>query len=268
MNSIPSKLPSDLPPDLPPELATLWSQEGWHTYLGWIPTPTQVSQLRALYSLILEGNQRQNLTRIVGASDFWEKHLWDSLRGIQTLALSEDSLSVFPPLARQRILDLGTGAGFPGIPIAIACPECAVTLMDSTQRKIQFVQTVVEALDLANATTLSERIEVLAHQSGQRASYELAVSRALAPAVACVEYSLPFLSLGGQALLYRGQWTQAETQSVTQAAQYLGGSLTQIDAFHTPLTRSIRHCVVLTKTHPTPPAYPRATGVPTRQLLA
>ncbi len=232
----------------------------WADHLNWQPTAGQLQQLECLYQLVLQGNQHQNLTRITHREAFWEKHLWDSLRGVQSI----DPLAPCSPI--QRVIDIGTGAGFPGIPLAIAYPQWQLTCIDSTQRKIQFVQSVVAELGLSQVKTAAARVEVWAHHEWQQ--YDLAVSRALAPAVVCVEYSIPLLKVGGRAILYRGQWTRVEAEAVQQAAQIVGGEITQVDAFQTPLSQGIRHCVIIQKIKPTPDSYPRAIGIPSRHPLA
>jgi 16S rRNA (guanine527-N7)-methyltransferase len=240
---------------------SLWHDSLWLESLHWQPHSQQVQQFRQLYSLILQGNTRQNLTRILEPQEFWEKHLWDSLRGIQTLA----PLSQLP--ATGNVIDIGTGAGFPGIPIAIAFPTWQMTLLDSTQRKIEFVRSVVTALGLPGVTAWADRVESFAHLRAQRESYDLTLCRAVAEASVCLEYSLPLLQIGGQALLYRGHWSEAEAEAVIQASAILGGQLKQVEAFTTPISQSIRHCIVVEKTISTPPQYPRAVGVPSRHPL-
>lgn len=243
---------ADIPsPQLPDRL------DVWQATLAWQPTPAQSHQFQHLYAQILVANRQFNLTRITEPDDFLEKHLWDSLRGIK------DFLSV-PAL---RVIDLGTGGGFPGIPIAIACPTWHLTLVDSTRKKMTFVQEVTSQLGLTQVKTLADRIEAVGQQPSHREQYDLAVIRAVAAAPICAEYALPMLRVGGTAILYRGQWTEAEATSLTQAAQCLGGEVGSIDACQTPLTHSERHLVPIRKIAPTPQAYPRAIGVPTQHPL-
>ncbi len=129
--------------NLLPEMAEIWQQT-----LNWQPTVQQQAQFQRLYELILEGNRQLNLTRITDPQEFWEKHLWDSLRGILPL------LSGNLPPASPTIIDIGTGAGFPGVPVAMTVPNCTITLLDSTQKKITFLDNILTELALTNAKTL------------------------------------------------------------------------------------------------------------------
>ena len=177
-----------------PQMNQLWSQT-----LSWQPNETQEQLLQQVYREVLEGNRLQNLTRITSPEDFWEKHLWDSLSGIVGL---EEILS-----QKLQVIDIGTGAGFPGIPLAIAFPHWQITLLDSTRKKISFVNEAIAKLQLKNATGIVARAEALGRVPGDRASYDLALVRAVSKASVCAEYSLPFVKKGGLAVLYRGHWT-------------------------------------------------------------
>lgn len=229
----------------------------WQSTMNWCPNEEQRSQFQAFYELILKGNQQQNLTRITEPSDFWEKHLWDSLRG------------VFPKVISPRlsVIDIGTGAGFPGIPMAIARPDWNITLLDSTRKKVNFLQDATKALQLTNVRLMVDRVEQIGQASGHREAYNLATIRAVAAASVCAEYALPLLKVGGLAVLYRGQWTEEEALSLEQAVQQLGGEVEECDRFETPLTHGVRHCLYLRKIEPTAPEFPRAIGVPTQAPL-
>lgn len=221
--------------------------EVWDQTLQWQPSATQQHQFQQLYERVIEGNRQLNLTRIVEPIDFWEKHVWDSLSGIrpwlvegvnsdQQLAISEQPL---------KIIDLGTGAGFPGVPVAIALPQAHVTLLDSTRKKIAFVDTVVEGLGLQQVQTICDRAEQIGKQAIHQSAYDLVLIRAVAAATVCADYALPLLKPRGTAVLYRGQWSDQERDELEQAIALRGGTIVAIDAFTTPLTQSIRHCVYL-----------------------
>lgn len=266
-------------PGLPgsPALQALWQDS-----LGWQPNPSQQHQFQQLYHAVLQGNQAFNLTRITESEEFWEKHLWDSLSGIR-MALSpstsvgdkaveprfevaQDSAQASPPRP-LHVIDIGTGAGFPGIPVAIARPDWQVTLLDSTRKKMAFLDTVLSALDISNAQTLTARVEALGHDPNHRSQYDLALLRAVAPAPVCAEYALPLLNRGGLAVLYRGLWTDSETQAIQSVVQKLGGELQEVTALKTPLSGGDRHCVMLRKMAPTPDTFPRGIGIPTKDPL-
>lgn len=235
-----------------PDLPDLWQS------LGWQPTITQQAQYQALYRAILQGNQQLNLTRITAPDEFLEKHLWDSLRGIQPWLSAEPQ-----PL---RLIDIGTGAGFPGVPIAIAQPTWQVTLLDSTRKKIAFLDRLAAELNL-KLPTVVERAEQIGHLPQHRAAYDLATVRAVAAATVCAEYALPLLRVGGVAILYRGQPEEENRQALQSAVVELGGEIQQIESFVTPLSQGARHCIYLRKIAPTPSLYPRSVGVPTQNPL-
>ena len=167
----------------------------------------------------------------------------------------------------MKIIDIGTGAGFPGLPIAIAIPESEVTLLDSTGKKVAFLQTIVAELGIENGFPVVGRAEAIAQTSGHRQTYDLVTLRAVAAASVCAEYSLPLLKIGGTAVLYRGQWTEAEQRDLRGAIGQLGGVLESVEAFETPLSGGIRHCVYLRKVELTPDRFPRPAGVPAQKPL-
>lgn len=243
--------------------------ELWQSSLNWQPTPAQQQQFQQLYAAILTGNQQFNLTRIIHPEEFWEKHLWDSLSGIQPfLAPSEVMLPPLSPDLPLRAIDIGTGAGFPGIPIAIAQPTWHVTLLDSTRKKLVFLDRVLEQLGMTNASTLVDRAEAIGQHPGHRQQYDLALVRAVAAASVCAEYTLPLLTQGGLAILYRGQWTPEETAALNPIIESLGGTVEAVIGFKTPVSCSDRHCLYLRKHTPTPDEFPRPIGVPTQSPLS
>ncbi len=232
-----------------PDMETIWQET-----IDWCPTVEQQSQLQLLYAAVVTANQKLNLTRITEPEEFWEKHLWDSLRGVGDLI--NNSL----PL---QVIDIGTGAGFPGLPLAIARPDWQLTLVDSTAKKIGFIQELAPALSLTNVYPLVSRIEEVGQQKEHRHQYDLALIRAVASANICAEYALPLVKTGGTAILYRGNWTAEEAESLELAVAKLGGEISKIDRFTTPLSNSIRHCIWIHKTAYTHPYYPRGVGIPT-----
>lgn len=239
------------------EFALLVSQLDRWLDLGWQPSSEQQVWFQRLYIEILKGNQQLNLTRIIDPAEFWEKHLWDSLRGIQNWLNAQQQLSA---------IDIGTGAGFPGVPAAIACPQWQVTLLDSTHKKIAFLKTLLSELQLS-AKSIVGRAEQIGQLPQHREQYDVALIRAVATASACAEYALPLLKLGGVAVLYRGQWLEAETTALQTAARQLGGTVDRIESFITPVSQSARHCIYLKKLRHTPAHFPRPVGIPTQKPL-
>ena len=230
----------------------------WQETIDWCPTEQQQSQLQSLYSEVVSANRQLNLTRITAPEEFWEKHLWDSLRGVGDLINSPLEL---------KVIDLGTGAGFPGLPLAIARTDWQMTLVDSTAKKVGFIEYIAPELGLTNTHPLVSRIEALGQERQHRHQYDLALIRAVSSANVCAEYTLPLVKVGGTAILYRGNWTDEEATSLELAVAKLGGEISKIDRFTTPVSDSIRHCIWLHKTTDTHPYYPRAVGIPTLKPL-
>ena len=240
-----------------PKMAEIWQKT-----LNWQPTNLQENQFQQLYQLIIAGSRQINLTRITEPEEFWEKHLWDSLRGIAPKQI------FIPGIDRgKRIIDIGTGAGFPGLPIALIFPNSQVTLLDSTGKKIAFIETVLSALALNNAKTLLGRAEEIGQQYQHRQHYDLAVIRAVSNVSVCAEYSLPLVRKGGLAIIYRGNWSEAENESLEIAVEQLGGVIELIEEFSTPLSNSTRHCLYLRKVTNTPISFPRGVGIPSQKPI-
>ncbi len=234
----------------------------WQTTLHWQPTDLQQQSFQRLYDAILLANQQVNLTRITTPEDFWEKHLWDSLQGV------EPWLSPPEPVPALRVVDIGTGGGFPGLPVALAFPHWAIALLDATRKKLVALETVCENLGLTNVSFLPQRAEQVAHQPVHREAFDLALLRAVGPVNTCAEYALPLLKLGGQAVLYRGQWSAEEEAGLTAILPRLGGELLAVRSQTTPLTEGVRHNVILTKVERTSDRYPRLPGMPSKTPLA
>ncbi len=232
--------------------------EIWRSTIDWFPTSQQQSQLQFLYTAVVTANRNLNLTRITEPEEFWEKHLWDSIRGVGDLITTDRPL---------QAIDIGTGAGFPGLPLAIARSDWHFTLVDSTAKKVGFIQSIAPELGLTNILALVSRIEELGQQSEHRHHYDLALVRAVASANICAEYALPLVKIGGTAILYRGNWTDEEAESLELAVAKLGGEISKIDRFMTPTTNSIRHCICILKVGDTHPYYPRAVGIPTQKPI-
>lgn len=238
-----------------PQMNQMWQQT-----LSWQPNATQEKLFQLVYQEILKGNRQQNLTRITTPEDFWEKHLWDSLSGI--IGLDKNYLA-----QELQVIDIGTGAGFPGIPLAIAFPHWQITLLDSTRKKIAFVNTLITKLKLSNVNGIVARAESLGRIPGDRETYDLALIRAVSKATVCAEYSLPFVKVGGVAVLYRGHWHEEDTDSLKSAIAQLGGEIELLYPWETPISKGARHCVYLRKHAAIPPKFPRAVGIPDKQPL-
>ncbi|WP_299411344.1 16S rRNA (guanine(527)-N(7))-methyltransferase RsmG [Acaryochloris sp. IP29b_bin.148] len=252
-----------------------WQSELWEQTLGWKPT-TEQPQYQRLFQLVLQANQHLNLTRITDPHPFWEKHLWDSLVGIAPwlprpaappLWLQAVTDRVEPPATPLKTIDIGTGGGFPGLPVAISQPTWPLTLLDSTQKKLTFLAEAIAELGLERVVTCCDRAENLGQSPTYRESFDLALIRAVGPASVCAEYALPLLGMEGYAVLYRGQWTLEEQQGLEMALPQLGGEMVSVLSVDLPLSQGVRHWVYLRKVQPTDAKFPRRVGLPARRPL-
>lgn len=232
----------------------------WQSTLHWQPSDRHQQNFQLLYDAILLANQQVNLTRITTPEDFWEKHLWDSLQGVAPWLNDAEA-------DRLKVVDIGTGGGFPGLPVALVFPHWAIALLDATRKKLVALETVCETLGIANVSYLPQRAEQVAHQPVHREAYDMALLRAVGPVNTCAEYALPLLKLGGQAILYRGQWSAEEEAGLTAILPRLGGKLLEVRSQTTPLTQGMRHNVILTKVERTPDKFPRLPGIPSKTPL-
>ncbi len=199
-------------------------------------------------------NERMNLTAIVAPDQVLVKHMLDSL-----------SIAPLVPPATS-LIDVGSGAGFPGLPLKIAFPDLRVTLIDATRKKVDFIQHVIRELHLANATALQARAEDLGRDPAHREQYDLAVARAVADLAVLAEYALPFVRPGGLFIAQKGVQVDEEIGSAAGALKTLGGRVREIVPVHLPGLDQ-RHLVVVEKTSRTPPAYPRRAGLPVHKPL-
>ena len=220
-------------------------------------TVEQLERFAHFTSLLLEWNQRINLTGITDPDEIAVKHFLDSLTLKPVIPWSEG----------LRIADVGTGAGFPGLVIAIMHPECQVTLMDATGKKLRFIKHVGEALGLGNIRVLHSRAEDAGRSRSHREAYDIVTARAVAPMPALMEYTLPLAKLEGQVIAMRGSEAYEETNAAARAIDILGGELYAIEEIRLPTLSNSRYLVIVDKVDPTPRPYPRNAGTPTRQPI-
>lgn len=211
-----------------------------------------------LYDLLQEGSRRQNLTALRGEEEVVRKHFLDSLAPLGQGLLEGPG----------RVLDLGAGAGFPGLPLKILRPELTMTLLDATRKKVAFMEEAVAALGLEGVRPLWARAEELAHAGGEREAYDRVVSRAVAPLPVLLELALPFLKVGGWLIAWKGPRAQEEAQGAQRALEALGGGEAQVLPLDLPFLEEARSLVLVPKLAPTPKAFPRRAGLPAKRPLS
>ncbi|MBI4329361.1 MAG: 16S rRNA (guanine(527)-N(7))-methyltransferase RsmG [Chloroflexi bacterium] len=221
--------------------------------------PRQVQAFALYRDTILEGNRRANLTGLASAGEVERLLLLDSL----TVALALPH----PVSAGTRLLDVGSGAGIPGIPLKLAFPELSVTLLEATGKKARFMREAVATLRLHDVTVVAGRAEEIAHQPEHRESYPLVTARALAPLATLAELCLPFASVGGRVIAPKGRGVDEEIAQAQRAIALLGGSVREVVPVSLPELPPGRCLVVLEKVASTPALYPRRPGVPKKRPL-
>ncbi|MCL6557311.1 MAG: 16S rRNA (guanine(527)-N(7))-methyltransferase RsmG [Firmicutes bacterium] len=214
-------------------------------------------QFALYYRLLIEWNAKVNLTSLVRPGDVVIKHFIDSL----------SCLLVHKPVYGSRMVDIGTGAGFPGLPLKIARPDLRCTLIESAGRKVSFLHQLVGSLDLLDVDVAYGRAEELARREHYRDSFDLALARAVAPLPVLLEYTLPFLKTGGYFIALKGPAVEGELPASGNALKALRGLVREIKIIFLPFTVDERRLILIEKTGPTPEKYPRRPGVPARRPL-
>ena len=225
--------------------------------MGITLTDEQVQQFITYYEMLVEKNKVMNLTGITEFDEVLEKHFEDSLSLIRVVDLNQNF----------KIMDLGTGAGFPGIPLKISFPNLKITLADSLNKRILFLQDVIDELQLKDIAAIHGRAEDLARNIVYREQYDLCVSRAVANLSTLAEYCLPFVKIGGSFISYKSGEIDEELSSAKKAIFLLGGQIKKVIPFQLDGTDINRSFVMIGKEKKTPKAYPRKSGMPSKKPL-
>lgn len=216
----------------------------------------QITQLMIYYDLLIEKNKVMNLTAITELSEVVCKHFLDSLSIVKVSRPKE-----------ERILDLGTGAGLPGIPIKIAFPNTTIVLMDSLKKRIYFLDEVIERLNLKKISTIHGRAEDYGRKVNYREAFDICTSRAVARLSTLSEYCLPFVKVGGRFISYKSGNISEELKEAEKAINILGGSVLKTEEFELPNKDIKRSLIVINKSNKSPIKYPRMSGKPSKEPL-
>ncbi len=220
-------------------------------------TDKQIEQFMKYYDLLIEKNKVMNLTAITDLNEVMTKHFLDSVLISNVLDMSDFN----------TLVDVGTGAGFPGIPVKILFPNLKVTLIDSLNKRLKFLDDVISELELDKIETVHGRAEDLGHNDLYREKYDLCVSRAVANLSTLSEYCIPFIKKNGVFASYKASDSEEEINISKNAITILGGSISKICEIDLPGTEVKRNIVIIKKDKCTPKKYPRKAGTPSKEPL-
>lgn len=218
---------------------------------------SQKEQFDKFYNILIEWNQVMNLTAITKYDEVVQKHFIDSLSIKDVINLKEVC----------SVIDVGTGAGFPGIPLKIAFPHLKVTLLDSLNKRVKFLNEVIFELGLKNIETVHGRAEDVARNKEYREQYDICVSRAVANLTTLCEYCLPYVKVGGILISYKSGNVEEEIKDSEKAVSILGGIVKKVIKFELRGTNIGRSFVIIEKKKSTPKKYPRKAGLPSKEPL-
>lgn len=220
-------------------------------------TNEMLEQFQKYYDILIEWNKVMNLTGITEYEEVISKHFIDSLSIVKAVDMNQIS----------NLIDIGTGAGFPGIPIKIVFPHLKVTLLDSLNKRVRFLDAVIEEVEIKDINAVHGRAEELAKQKNYREKYELCVSRAVANLASLSEYCLPFVNVGGKFISYKSGDIEDELNTSKNAIKILGGKIIEVNKFQLPAIDITRSLVIVNKIKKTDSKFPRRAGIPTKEPL-
>ncbi len=220
----------------------------------------QLEKFRLYYQELIDWNQRVNLTAIIDYEEVQIKHFLDSLT--VTLALK-------PPVSNTKLslIDIGTGAGIPGLPIKILFPEIKLVLLEATAKKAAFLHYLYPKLELDNIEIVVGRAEEVAHLAQYREKFDVVLARGVAPLPVLVELTLPFVTIGGSFIAQKKGAANPEIRQAAKAISLLGGKLREVKRIDLEEFTDERHLIIIDKVSPTPPSYPRRPGIPAKRPL-
>lgn len=218
-------------------------------------TDSQLNAFETYYDMLIDRNKVMNLTAITEFDEVMDKHFLDSTYLFRSIKLEAD----------YKLIDIGTGAGFPGIPLKIVFPELKITLLDSLNKRVGFLNDLIEELNLNDIEAIHGRAEDIARNKAYRASYDIAVSRAVANLSTLSEYCLPFVKIGGKFVSYKSGDCADEVDNAKAAIHLLGGKINKIDEFS--YSNNSRSFIVIDKVMNTSNKYPRKAGLPSKKPL-
>ena len=238
---------------------------GWlaasEALLGGLEPATQ-SRLASYRDLLLAWNQRFNLTALRSAQEIDSRLILESMRLVALIRECAEHAA-----KGATVVDIGSGAGIPGLPISILCPALDVTMVEATGKKARFIGEVIEQLELLNAQTIHDRAEDLAHRAGYRESFDIAVARAVGSLSTLLELSMPFLRPGGRAFFPKGALEEAENSQARSAARLLGATIAEVVALPEIDGCPFTQVVIADRIEGIPARYPRRAGIPAREPL-
>jgi 16S rRNA (guanine527-N7)-methyltransferase len=228
-------------------------------------TAEQVAQFQQYQALLVEWNQKMNLTAIEDDEGVQTKHFLDCLAGVPIIA--EELNESIPPTRSLRAIDVGSGAGFPGLPIKIVWPALKMTLLDGTGKKITFLQEVVKVLGLKDVEVVQGRAEEVGQQPAFRGQFDLVTARAVARLNTLVEYLIPLARQNGYIMAYKGPNAAEEFMEAQKAIAILGGETVRFAPVNVPFLHEERRILLIKKASRTPNVYPRQRGLPRKAPL-